>query len=53
VYLSPWPYRPTAIVQGRLEPWAAELGKREGVPLIVPVSKSGSIDSIHELGRGY
>ena len=33
VYLSPWPYRPTAIVQGRLEPWAAELGRREGVPL--------------------
>jgi len=33
VYMSPWPYRPTAIVQGRLEPWAAELGKREGVAL--------------------
>ena len=33
VYLSPWPYRPTAIVQGRLEPWAEELGKREGMPL--------------------
>jgi hypothetical protein len=33
VYMSPWPYRPTAIVQGRLEPWAAELGKREGVPI--------------------
>jgi hypothetical protein len=31
VYLSPWPYRPTAIVQGKLEPWAAELGKREGL----------------------
>jgi hypothetical protein len=31
VYLSPWPYRPTAIVQGRLEPWAVELGKREGI----------------------
>jgi hypothetical protein len=53
VYLSPWPYRPTAIVQGRLEPWAAELGKREGVPLILPVSRSGSTDSVHELGRGY
>ena len=53
VYLSPWPYRPTAIVQGRLEPWAAELGKREGVPLTVPVTKSVSIDSVHELGRGY
>jgi hypothetical protein len=33
VYLSPWPYRPTAIVQGRLEPWAEELGKREGIPI--------------------
>jgi hypothetical protein len=33
VYLSPWPYRPTAIVQGKLEPWAAELGKREGVEI--------------------
>jgi hypothetical protein len=33
VYLCPWPYRPTAIVKGRLEPWAEELGKREGFPL--------------------
>ena len=33
VYMSPWPYRPTAIVKGSLEPWAAELAKREGVPL--------------------
>jgi hypothetical protein len=33
VYMSPWPYRPTAVVQGRLEPWAEELGKREGVPI--------------------
>ena len=31
VYLSPWPYRPTAIVGGRLEAWAVELGKREGI----------------------
>jgi hypothetical protein len=31
VYLSPWPYRPTAIVQGNLVPWAAEMGEREGV----------------------
>lgn len=30
VYMSPWPYRPTAVVGGRLEPWAIELGKREG-----------------------
>lgn len=34
VYLSPWPYRPTAVVGGRLEPWAIELGKREGWPLM-------------------
>lgn len=32
VYLCPWPYRPTAIVQGKLEPWAAEMIKREGLP---------------------
>ena len=32
VYMSPWPYRPTAIVQGALEPWATELAVREGVP---------------------
>ena len=30
VYLCPWPYRPTAVVRGTLEPWAAELMKREG-----------------------
>jgi hypothetical protein len=30
VYLSPFPYRPTAIVRGLLEPWANELAKREG-----------------------
>ena len=35
VYMSPWPYRPTAIVQGKLEPWAAELGRREGVPIVL------------------
>ena len=35
VYLSPWPYRPTAIVQGRLQEWATELATREGVPMIV------------------
>ena len=33
VYLSPWPYRPTAIVKGRLEPWAEELARREGIPM--------------------
>ena len=31
VYLCPWPYRPTAIVQGKLEGWAAEMFKREGI----------------------
>jgi hypothetical protein len=30
VYLSPFPYRPTAIVKGKFEPWAQELAKREG-----------------------
>jgi len=33
VYLSPFPYRPTAIVRGALEPWAVELAKREGFSL--------------------
>jgi hypothetical protein len=33
VYLCPWPYRPTAVVRGILEPWAAELAQRESVPL--------------------
>ena len=33
VYLCPWPYRPTAVVRGVLEPWASELAKREGLPL--------------------
>jgi hypothetical protein len=31
VYLAPWPYRPTAVVRGRLEPFAEELFRREGV----------------------
>jgi hypothetical protein len=52
VYLSPWPYRPTAIVQGRLEPWAAELGLREGAPLVKPV-RTPPVGSTHEIGRGY
>jgi hypothetical protein len=30
VYLSPFPYRPTAIVQGKIEPFAVELATREG-----------------------
>ena len=33
VYLSPWPYRPTAVVRGKLEDWAEELAEREGVSL--------------------
>jgi hypothetical protein len=33
VYLSPWPYRPTAIVRGKLEPWVVELAQREKVSL--------------------
>ena len=31
VYLCPWPYRPTAVTRGRLEPFAEELFHREGV----------------------
>lgn len=34
VYLCPWPYRPTAVVRGVLEPWASELAKRESVSLL-------------------
>ena len=33
VYLCPWPYRPTAVVQGVLQPWAIELAEREGFQL--------------------
>lgn len=33
VYMSPWPYRPTAIIQGVLQPFAKELGEREGIVL--------------------
>jgi len=32
VYKCPWPYRPTAIVKGKVEPWAEELARREGMP---------------------
>lgn len=32
VYLSPFPYRPTAIVRGALEGWAKDLMGREGWP---------------------
>jgi hypothetical protein len=30
VYQCPWPYRPTAIVKGKLQDWAVELARREG-----------------------
>ena len=33
VYLSPWPYRPTAVEKGILGQWAIDLAKREGCPL--------------------
>jgi len=52
VYLSPWPYRPTAIVKGRLEPWAAELAQREGVPLN-PGQVTTRVASTQDIGRGY
>lgn len=35
VYRSPIPYRPTAIVRGKLEDWAIELFKREGIKIKV------------------
>lgn len=31
VYLAPWPYRPTAIVRGKIQKWALDLAEREGV----------------------
>jgi len=34
VYMCPFPYRPTAIVRGKLEDFAKELGKREGFPVV-------------------
>jgi hypothetical protein len=30
VYMSPWPYRPTAVVGGQLQQWAIDMAKREG-----------------------
>lgn len=33
VYLCPWPYRPTAVVRGTLEPFAKEMFEREGIKL--------------------
>jgi hypothetical protein len=34
VYMCPWPYRPTAIIKGVLQPFAKELAEREGVKLV-------------------
>lgn len=51
VYLSPWPYRPTAIVQGRLEPWAEDMARREGVPLLPNGQKE--VGGLQDVGRGY
>lgn len=31
VYICPWPYRPTAVVRGKLEPFAKELFERERI----------------------
>jgi hypothetical protein len=36
VYLCPFPYRPTAVVRGKLEPFAEELFQREGVKFEQP-----------------
>ena len=33
VYLSPYPYRPTAIVHGKLELWAVQLAQRENIAI--------------------
>ena len=33
VYLCPWPYRPTAVERGTLQPWVYEFAEREGFPL--------------------
>jgi hypothetical protein len=33
VYMCPWPYRPTAIIKGVLQPFAKMLAEREGVVL--------------------
>jgi len=39
VYLCPWPYRPTAIVRGKVQPFAEELFKREDVAYLPPASR--------------
>jgi hypothetical protein len=40
VYMSPWPYRPTAVTNGKLEAWAVEMAKREGYNLKETDNKS-------------
>jgi len=40
VYLCPWPYRPTAVTRGKLEPFASELFYREGVKFERPTGNT-------------
>jgi hypothetical protein len=40
VYLCPWPYRPTAVTRGKLEPFASELFYREGVKFERPTANT-------------
>jgi hypothetical protein len=40
VYLSPWPYRPTAVTRGLLQSWAVELFHREGVKFERPAANT-------------
>ena len=35
VYMSPWPYRPTAVIKGVLQPFAIELSLREGYSITI------------------
>lgn len=39
IYLCPWPYRPTAIILGALQPWAVDLANREGFLITMGPSK--------------
>jgi hypothetical protein len=34
VYMSPWPYRPTAVEKGKQGDWVEPLAKREGISLV-------------------
>ena len=40
VYICPWPYRPTAVTRGNLEPFAIELFHREGVKFERPTGNT-------------